>query len=138
GRAHLQTVLQALLPADVTFTYVVQKLDVVPPRVLPPRALVIAISPLLDARFVNALEDLIARRFGIVVLAISPVEVSRPALDSSPIADLACRLWALERRLMLEDFRRRGLTIVEWEPTAPLQGAFAAIGRWRPRRELTL
>src|SRR5215475_2386230 len=69
GRAHLESVLQALLPADVTFTYVVRHVDVVPPRVLPPRALVIAISPLLDERFTNAVMNLVARRFDVLLIA---------------------------------------------------------------------
>jgi hypothetical protein len=120
------------------FTYVVRHLDVVPPRVLPPRALVVAISPLLDVRFVNAVKDLAVRRFDIVVLAISPVELTRRALESTPVTDLACRLWAAERRVMLEDLRGTGLTILEWEPEASLEGALAALGRRRPGRELVL
>jgi uncharacterized protein (DUF58 family) len=138
GRGHLESVLQALLPADVMFTYVVRHLDVVPPRVLPPRALVVAISPLLDVRFVNALKDLAVRRFDIVVLAISPVDLTRRALPSTPVTDLACRLWAAERRVMLEDLRGTGLTILEWDPELSLEGALAAVGRRRPGRELVL
>ena len=138
GRSHLESVLQALLPADVMFTYVVRHLDVVPPRILPPRALVVAISPLLDVRFGNALKDLAARRFDIVVLAISPVELTRRALGSSPVTDLACRLWAVERRVMVEDLRGTGLTILEWEPEASLERALADVGRRRPGRELVL
>src|SRR5215475_2690378 len=116
GRSHLESVLQALLPADVMFTYVVRHLDVVPPRILPPRALVVAISPLLDVRFGNALKDLAARRFDIVVLAISPGEWTRRAFVPSPVTDFACRLGAVGRGVMVEDLRGRGLTIREWEP----------------------
>jgi uncharacterized protein (DUF58 family) len=138
GRRHLEGLLQALLPADITFTYVVRHLDVVPPRVLPPRALVVAISPLLDERFIKALKDLGARRFDVFVLAISPVAVMRRALASSAVTDLACRLWAAERRVMLDDLRRNGLTILEWDPADPLEGTLAPLGRWRPARELAL
>jgi len=105
---------------------------------LPPRALVVAISPLLDMRFGNALKDLAARRFDIVVLAISPVELTRRAFVASPVTDLACRLWAVERRVMVEDLRGTGLTILEWEPEASLERALADVGRRRPGRELVL
>jgi uncharacterized protein (DUF58 family) len=116
GRAHFEAVLQVLLSVDVAFTYVVRELDSIPPRMLPPRALVIAISPLRDERFTNAIKDLMARR----------------AWDSSPDADLACRFWALERRFMLEDLRRTGLTVVEWDAASPLDGALLGMGRRKP------
>src|SRR5206468_2453145 len=61
GRAHHERLLEALLRADVMFSYVTQEVALVPRRVLPPQALVIAISPLLDARFEKALVDLAAR-----------------------------------------------------------------------------
>jgi uncharacterized protein (DUF58 family) len=138
GRRHLEGLLQALMPADVTFTYVVRHLDVVPPRVLPPRALVIAISPLLDERFVKAVQDLAARRFDVFILAISPIEVMRHALLPSAVTDVACRLWTAERRLMLDDLRRRGVIVVEWEPAQPLEDALAPLGWWQPARERAL
>jgi hypothetical protein len=43
-------------------------------------------------------------------------------------------LWALERRAELDEYRRRGLSVVEWDGTAPLDAALAALGRrWRRR-----
>jgi len=138
GRAHLESVLQALLPADVTFTYVVRQVDVVPPRVLPPRALVIAISPLLDERFTNAVMNLVARRFDVLLIAVSPVELTRRALTSSRVRELAFRLWGVERRVRLEELRRSGLMVVEWEPARPLEEALAQLGRRSPRAELAI
>ena len=46
GRAHLERLLDSLLSASVVFTYVNRDLDLVPPRILPPQALVVALSPL--------------------------------------------------------------------------------------------
>ena len=44
----------------------------IPRRTLPPNALVIALSPLLDPRSVGALLDLRARGFDLAVIDISP------------------------------------------------------------------
>jgi len=44
GRPHFERLLSTLVQAEVTFTYVAKDLDLVPPRVLPPQALVIAIK----------------------------------------------------------------------------------------------
>jgi uncharacterized protein (DUF58 family) len=138
GRAQLERVLHALLPADVIFTYVVRHLDVVPPRVLPPRALVIAITPLLDQRFINAVKDLAARRFDVFVLAVSPVEVTRRTLPSSRVRELAYRLWIAKRRNLLDNLRRSGVTVAEWEPTTPLEGTLILLERRRARAELAI
>jgi uncharacterized protein (DUF58 family) len=134
GRAQLQRLLDTLLDASVVFTYVTRDVDLIPPRILPPQALVLALSPLLDPRFVRAATDLAARGFDIVVIAVSPVVPARAAMPRGPVADLAARLWALERRGQLDEHRRRGLTIVDWNGVDPLDAALAALRRPRRRR----
>jgi len=136
GRAQLQRLLDTLVDASVVFTYVSRGLDVVPPRILPPGALVIALSPLLDGRFVRAAADLTARGFDVVVIAVSPAPAARAAARRPAIAELAARIWALERRAELDNLRRAGLTIVEWDGEGPLDVALAALRRPRLRRAL--
>ena len=49
---------------------------------------------------------------------------ARPCWPASPTDDLACRLWHLERRARLDELRRHGLAVVEWNPVgAPRAGA---------------
>jgi hypothetical protein len=111
---------------------VAKDLALVPPRVLPSQALVIAVTPLLDPRLAAAATDLAGRGFDVVVIAVSPVAVTRAALPPSPATDLACRLWTIERRAMLADLRGRGLWVLEWNPADPLEHALAATRRRRP------
>jgi uncharacterized protein (DUF58 family) len=134
GRAQLQRLLDTLLHASVIFTYVTRELDLIPPRILPAQALVLALSPLLDARFLRVLTDLAARGFDLVVIAVSPVTAARAVASRSPVADIAARLWALERRAQLDEYRRHGLTIIEWDGVQPLDVALAALRRPRHRR----
>lgn len=136
GLAQYERLLDALVQADVRPTYVAKDLALVPPRVLPPQALVIALSPLTDPRFETAAIDLAARGFDLVILAISPIALTREAMAPSPALDLVCRLWALERRTRLDDLRRKGLTIIEWDPTEPLELAAARVTRNRRRAVL--
>lgn len=136
GRAQLQRLLDTLLDASVVFTYVTRDVDLIPPRILPPQALVVALSPLLDARFVRAATDLAARRFDLVVIAVSPVAAARAAVKRSQVADVAARLWALERRAQLDELRRAGLTIIDWDGVEPLDVALASLTRRRPGRVL--
>jgi len=133
GRVQYERLAGTLLRATVVFTYVTKDLALVPPRVLPPHALVIALTPLLDPRFTKATLDLAARGFDLVVLVVSPVDVTRATLTPSPINKLACRLWTLERRAQLDEFRRHGLVVLEWNPAASLELALAGLARRRPR-----
>jgi len=133
GRRQGEVLVEALLPAATHFSYVVPQLDRLPSRVLPQQALVIAVTPLLDERFVKAIVDLAARGFDLIVLAVSPIEPTRRILSPAALDDLALRLWALEWRETVEVLRRRGLVILEWRPDAPLQAALAPVLRARPR-----
>ncbi len=133
GRVQYERLADALGRAGVIFTYVAKDLGVVPPRVLPPRALVVAVTPLLDRRFTRAALDLSARGFDLVALVVSPVEITRAALGPARSVALACRLWALERRAQLADLRRQGIPALPWDPAEPLDVALAGSGRRRPR-----
>jgi len=136
GRTQFQRLADTLLDASVVFTYVTRDVELIPRRVLPPQALVLALSPLLDARFVRAATDLAARGFDLVVIAVSPVGAARAALPAGRITDVAARLWALERRAALDDLRRRGLTVVDWDGASPLDPVLVGLRRPRLRRVL--
>jgi uncharacterized protein (DUF58 family) len=133
GRRQREILVEALLPAATHFSYVVPQLDRLPPRVLPSQALVIAVTPLLDERFIKAMIDLAARGFDLIVLAVAPIEPTRRILSPSALDEMACRLWAMEWRETAEALRRRGLVILEWRADTPLQAALAPVTRARPR-----
>jgi uncharacterized protein (DUF58 family) len=134
GRTQFERLLDPLLAAEAVFTYVAKDLSLVPPRVLPPQALVIALSPLLDPRFVRAVEDLAARGFDVVVISPCPIDITRASFTLSPVDDLACRLWGWERQAQLVQLRRQGLEVLDWHPDQPLELALAPLvhrRRWR-------
>ena len=129
GRVQYERLADTLLRATVVFTYVQKNLAFVPPRVLPPQALVVAISPLLDARFTRTALDLAARGFDLVVIVVSPVDVIRSTQPATPLNELAGRFWNLDRRARLDEFRRHGIPVLEWKPSEPLEAALAGFGR---------
>ena len=71
-------IVDALLESEIVFNYAWKDVSVIPARTLPPQALVVAISPLLDDRAVEALADLRARRYDLAVVEVSPAGFTLP------------------------------------------------------------
>ena len=84
GLVQLYRIVDALLDTQIILSYYWTGIDVIPRRTLPPNALVIALSPLLDARSVDALLDLRARGHDLAFIDVSPVPfTTRPPRDST-------------------------------------------------------
>jgi uncharacterized protein (DUF58 family) len=98
-------------------------------RTLPPHALVIALTPLLDERSMRALVDLRARGFDLAVVDISPVPFVEPG--SGPLDELAFRLWLLRREALRSSYLRLGVPVVEWRQGQPLQAALEEVRTFR-------
>ena len=75
GVAHALRIADALASSEVFMSYVAHDVAMVPPAILPSRALVLAITPLLDERGARALLDLCARGHDVTV-----IEIDAPAL----------------------------------------------------------
>jgi uncharacterized protein (DUF58 family) len=96
-----------------------------PPRAaLPPRACVVAFTPLLDARVGLALRDVRGRGHAILV-----VDVLRepPAEDrADPLVE---RLWRLERRGLHRDLASVGIPVVPWREWSTLDEVLYPLAR---------
>jgi uncharacterized protein (DUF58 family) len=135
GQAQLYRIVEALLETQVVLSYAWKGLDVLPAKTLPPNALVLALSPLLDERSVRALLDLRGRGFDLVVVEVSPFPfVGSPRSEDD---ELASRLWRLVRESLRLQFERLGVAVVEWSEGVPLTEIVEevrAFRRYTPRR----
>jgi uncharacterized protein (DUF58 family) len=129
GVVQLYRVLDSLLDAEIFLSYAWKDIDILPVRTLPPHALVIALSPLLDERSMRALVDLRARGFDLAVVDISPVPFVEPGTGS--LDDLAYRLWLLRRDALRSSYLRLGVPVVEWRKETPLQAALEEVRTFR-------
>jgi uncharacterized protein (DUF58 family) len=122
-------IVDALLDAEIMLSYAWKDIDVVPRRTLPPQALVIALSPLLDERALVALADLRRRGFDVAVIEISPVPF---APSEGGAADpLVERLWLLRRAARRTAFHSLGMPVVEWREGQSLQAAIEEVAGFR-------
>jgi uncharacterized protein (DUF58 family) len=125
----LYRIIDALLDTQIVLSYYWKEIDVIPRRTLPPNALVIGLSPLIDPRSVGALLNLRARGFDLAVVDISPVPFTeRPprGLDA-----VAYDLWRLRRDALRHRLQRAGVAVVEWDAKTPLQAILEEVRAFR-------
>jgi uncharacterized protein (DUF58 family) len=129
GAIQLYRILDSLLDSEIFLSYAWKDLDLLPVRALPPGALVLALSPLLDERAVRSLLDLRARGFDLAVIEISPVPFAPVGRDE--VDRLARRLWLLRREALRSRYLRLGVPVVEWDSHIPLQAALEEVRRFK-------
>ncbi len=134
GLVQLYRIIDALLDTEIWLNYAWKDIDVVPARTLPPQALVIAVTPLLDERSVRALLDLRARGFDLAVIETSPVPFADPG--ESEVERLAFRLWKLRRDALRSRYHAAGVAVVEWGDGSPLEQAIQEVTAFRRHARL--
>jgi uncharacterized protein (DUF58 family) len=111
GTTQLYRIVDALLESHVRPSFRWTDITHVPAQLLPGRALVLALSPLLDERGIGALLDLRARGHDLVVVEISPLPVGEDDSHALPL-----RLWRLQREALRARFERLGVPVARWDP----------------------
>jgi uncharacterized protein (DUF58 family) len=136
GQSHTYRIVDYLLGVQATWSYAWKDLDYLPVGILPPLSTVIAFSPLLDKRAVNALVNLHARGFPLVIIDTLAQEAIAPG--ETPEAHVAWRVWRMQRAAVEYDLERLGIPVVAWPAEGTLEGALAALPvmRRRPRARL--
>jgi len=129
GTNQLYRIVDAMLDTQIVLSYAWKDINTVPRRTLPPHALVLALTPLLDARSEAALLDLRGRGFDLVVIEISPLPLL-PA-PQGELAELAHRLWHLRREAIRGRFGRAGIPVVVWDDESSLAAALEEVSAYR-------
>lgn len=105
----------------------VPNLDRVPRTALPPRALVVLFSPLLDRRALSAVTDL--RQRGVSLVIVDVLTREPPAAPRLPFSQLAVRLWRLDRATLRSSLNSLGVPVLSWDSGTGLEDAQASLGR---------
>jgi uncharacterized protein (DUF58 family) len=129
GAAQLYRVVDGLLDTEIVLSYYWKEVDVIPRRALPPNALVLALTPLLDRRSIGALLELRARGVDLAVIDVSPLPFARASAGEAD--ELAFRLWTLRREVLRHRLQRAGIAVAEWLPERPLQAVLEEVNAFR-------
>jgi uncharacterized protein (DUF58 family) len=126
GQRQFYRVLDTVLGAGDEFETTTGTLA--PRAAIPPGAIVVAFSTLLDTEFALSLIDL--RRRGHVVVAVDVLQGSPFVAQQDPLVD---RMWTLQRSAMYRDMGTVGVDIVAWRADHTLDQSMRAVpDRRRP------
>jgi uncharacterized protein (DUF58 family) len=120
GQRQFYRVLDTVLGAGDEFESTTGTLA--PRTAIPPGAIVVGFSTLLDTEFALALIDL--RRRGHVVVAVDVLQGSPFRTTQDPLVD---RMWALQRSAMYRDMGTVGVDVVAWQPDRSLDQSMRAV-----------
>ena len=129
GLVQRYRILDSVIGTEIVFSYAWKDADVIPVGTLPPQALILALTPLLDERAIATLLDLRARGFDLAVIEVSPLPFAAAAEDEAEA--IGHRLWQLRRETLRSRYQRLGVPVVEWRDGDPLAVALEEVGAFR-------
>ncbi|HTX12606.1 MAG TPA: DUF58 domain-containing protein [Solirubrobacteraceae bacterium] len=129
GTTQAYRIVDALLASDIAFSYAWRDVEGIPLRVLPPGALILAITPLLDDRSIGLIIDLRRRGCDLTVVEVSPLGHVSPGPSSSDA--VAYRFWRLEREARRAQLQALGIGVAVWEHDVMLGPALEGVNAFR-------
>ena len=122
-------IMESILDMPRWESVVDPEIDRIPRQALPAGALVVMFSPLLDERAVRAITDLRQRGFPVIVCDVLTCEPPQRRPRNGDGADLALRLWRLDRIALRHELAGLGVPVVRWDGTDSLDLALGPLRR---------
>jgi len=129
GTTQLYRIIDALLASEIAFSYAWRAVESIPRRLLPPGALIVAVTPLLDERSIRLITDLRTRGCDLTVIEVSPLAHTSPG---HTVADaLGYRLWGLQREALRARLQSLGIGVALWDRDSKLGPALEGVNSFR-------
>ena len=122
GRRQVYRIIDSMLASDAGWARGASFARL-PRAALPPGALVVVFSPLLDQRFVEALRDMRERGFTMLVVDVLNAE---PPARRRMEDRMARRIWRMEQEAIRFSLRELGVPVVHWDGEESLDLPLAA------------
>jgi len=100
----------------------------------PRKSMIILISPLTVPSYSTTLIDLCMKEYDVVLISPDPLKIEKEILDKEEYEKIAERLYDTERKQILDKLWSHGTTVVDWDPTEPLEPTLEEVLRYRYRR----
>ena len=125
GQRHYYRIAEAMLTQDREWTQD-PGFSRLPRQALPPGALILVFTPLMDPRLVETLRDLRQRGFGVLIVDVLNGE---PSAGRGRAARLAQRIWRMEQQAIRFSLRELGIPVVHWDGEQSLDLSLAPFTR---------
>jgi uncharacterized protein (DUF58 family) len=112
GATQRYRLIETMLETGVAPTYTWRDVNLIPARIIPAASLILALTPLVDERFIAAIGDLRGRRFDVAVVEVDPVPLVQPGRSETD--KQAYRLWLLEREVLRARLVALGIGVATW------------------------
>jgi uncharacterized protein (DUF58 family) len=122
GKLQRERIFQALARARVGDSSIFSNLEHLPRRAFPTRSQLILISPLLFDDL-SILIHLRARGYQVLVVSANPVAYEKNYPTKRGPSELAFRLAALERSLLISGLMHAGVQVMDWDVAIPFDQA---------------
>ncbi|MGH2894975.1 MAG: DUF58 domain-containing protein [Solirubrobacteraceae bacterium] len=129
GTSQLYRIVDALLASDIALSYAWRAVESIPRKLLPPGALVLAITPLLDPRSISLITDLRTRGRDLTVVEVSPIAHTPSGPRDSD--HVAYRLWTLQRAALRTRLRAMGIAVAMWDEESLLAVGLEGVNAFR-------
>ena len=136
GTTQLYRIVDALMSSDIALSYAWRRADSLPLRVLPPGALILVITPLLDERSIALVTELRTRGGDVTVVEVSPLDLVSPGPTAADA--VAYELWRLQREALRARLQALGIGVAVSEPAAVLAPALEEVNAFRRSAQLAL
>ena len=139
GGVQLHRLTDALLASSLFSNAAAKELPTLAPRIWSPRAVVVALTPLLDARFVEAIVAARSRGHDVAVVECRPFDARAADPAGSEPADtdsIGLALWEAERVRGRDRLSEHGIAVVDWAPDQPVELALSQLARRRDRPQV--
>jgi uncharacterized protein (DUF58 family) len=129
GTRQLYRIVDALLSSNIAFSYAWRNVDSLPQRVLPPGALLLVITPLLDERSIALIIELRTRGCDLTVIEVSPLD--HVTTGPTEADGVAYELWRLQREALRARLQALGIGVAAWESGVFLGPALEEVNAFR-------
>jgi len=130
GRRQVYRIIDSMLASDAGWARGAS-FRRLPRAALPPGALVVVFSPLLDQRFVETLRDMRERGFTMLVIDVLNAQppARRRGAGGPGVDRMARRIWRMEQEAIRFSLRELGVPVVHWDGVQSLDLPLAGYTR---------
>lgn len=134
GPVQLHKLTDALLATGLYANAADKVLPMLSPRALPPRSFVVALTPLLDQRFIDAVFLAHGRGHDVAVIecSVDPSPTIEGADEPAAVV-LAKRMWEAERAMLRDQMAEQGIAVATWTDERDLAVVLQELTRLRRR-----